>query len=90
MTATIRVAGTADDAWHDMTAVVRAWRGRGVAGALKRATIGWAIANGLEALETGNDVDNLPMRAVNARLGFRPLPDLITMRGRPFGGMMDG
>ena len=30
-------------AWHDMTAVVRAWRGRGLAGALKRATIAWAI-----------------------------------------------
>ena len=81
--------GSRTVAWHDMTAVVRAWRGRGVAGALKRATIGWAIANGLEALETGNDVDNLPMRAVNARLGFRPLPDLVLMRGRPFGGIMD-
>ena len=34
--------------------------------ALKHATIGWAIANGLEVLETGNDTDNLPMRAVNA------------------------
>ena len=71
-----------------MTAVVRDWRGRGVAGALKRATIGWAIANGLEALETGNDLDNAAMRAVNARLGFRPLPDLMTMRGPLFGGMM--
>jgi GNAT superfamily N-acetyltransferase len=82
--------GSRTVAWHDMTAVVREWRGRGVAGALKRATIGWAIDNGLEALETGNDVDNRPMRAVNARLGFRPLPDLVMMRGRPFGGMMDG
>jgi GNAT superfamily N-acetyltransferase len=82
--------GSRTVAWHDMTAVVRDWRGRGVAGALKRATIGWAIANRLEALETGNDVDNLPMRAVNARLGFRPLPDLVMMRGRPFGGIMDG
>lgn len=86
----IMVPGSQSVAWHDMTAVVRAWRGRGVAGALKRATIGWAIANGLEALETGNDLDNAPMRAVNARLGFRPLPDLMTMRGRPFGGIMDG
>ena len=30
-------------AWHDMTAVLRAWRGRGLATALKHATIGWAI-----------------------------------------------
>jgi hypothetical protein len=27
-------------------------------------------------------------RAVNARLGVRPLPDLMTMRGPLFGGMM--
>lgn len=68
-------------AYHDMTAVVRAWRGRGVAGALKRATIGWAIRTGLEWLETGNDVDNAPMRSLNASLGYRPLPDLIEFRG---------
>ena len=80
--------GSRTVAWHDMTAVARHWRGRGLAGALKRATIGWAIGNGLVALETGNDVDNAPMRAVNARLGFRPLPDLVLMRGRPFGGIM--
>ena len=28
------------------------------------------------------------MRAVNARLGYRPLPDELTMRGPLFGGMM--
>ena len=81
--------GSRSVAWHDMTAVLREWRGRGVAAALKRATVGWAIANGLEALETGNDVDNAPMRAINARLGFRPLPDYIVMRGRPFSGIME-
>ena len=76
-------------AWHDMTAVVRRWRGRGVAGSLKRATIGWAIANGLDALRTGNDVDNAPMRAINARLGYRPLPDILTMRGPAKPAIMD-
>lgn len=76
-------------AWHDMTAVLRAWRGRGLAAALKRATIRWAIDNGLDALETGNDTDNAAMRAVNARLGYQPLPDLLTMRGPLFDGMMD-
>jgi GNAT superfamily N-acetyltransferase len=80
--------GSTTSAWYDMTAVLRAWRGRGVAVALKRATIGWAIAHGLVALDTGNDVENAPMRAVNAKLGFRPLPDLLTLRGPLFGGMM--
>lgn len=73
--------GSTTVAWHDMTAVVRDWRGRGLAGALKRATIAWAIDHGLEALETGNDTANGPMRAVNARLGYVPLPDELTMRG---------
>jgi GNAT superfamily N-acetyltransferase len=76
-------------AWHDMTAVLRAWRGRGLARALKHATIGWAIDHGLEILMTGNDINNAPMRAVNARLGYRSTPDLLTMRGPLFGGMMD-
>ena len=75
------VAGNPRVAWHGMTAVARAWRGRGVASALKRATIGWAIAAGLDALETANDPDNDSMRAVNKRLGYRPLPDEIFVRG---------
>jgi len=74
-------AGRTDFAFHDMTAVARAWRGRGVASALKRAAIGWAIGAGLDYLETGNDPENAPMRAVNARLGFQPRPDELTMRG---------
>jgi GNAT superfamily N-acetyltransferase len=73
--------GSTTAAWHDMTAVGRRWRGRGVATALKRATISWGIANGLERLETGNDDDNAPMRAVNRKLGYRPVPDMLTFRG---------
>ncbi len=77
----IMVPGSRTVAWHDMTAVLRAWRGRGIAIALKRATIAWAIRNGLTALETGNDEDNASMRAVNARLGYQPTPDALVMRG---------
>ena len=82
------IPGSTTVAWHDMTAVLRAWRGRGIAVALKRATIGWAIRNDLTALDTGNDEDNAPMRAVNARLGYQPLPDEVTMRGPLFGAKM--
>jgi GNAT superfamily N-acetyltransferase len=81
--------GRSDAAWHDMTAVLRAWRGRGLALALKHATIGWAIANGLTELVTGNDIQNAPMRAVNARLGYRPTPDRLVLRGPLFDGMME-
>jgi GNAT superfamily N-acetyltransferase len=75
------VPGNPTIAWHGMTAVARAWRGRGVASAMKRATIAWAAANGIEALETANDTDNVPMRAVNRALGYQPLPDEIYYRG---------
>lgn len=75
------LAGNPTVAWHGMTAVLRSWRGRGVAKALKRATIAWASANGIHTLETANDIDNAPMRAVNGRLGYSPLPDEIYYRG---------
>jgi mycothiol synthase len=85
----IRIPGAArPSAWHDMTAVARDHRGRGIAGAMKRAVIRWAIADGIEILEAGNDTDNIAMRAVNARLGYRPLPDNVILRGPVFDGIM--
>ncbi len=78
------VPGSATVAWHDMTAVRRRWRGRGIATVLKRATVAWAIGHGLTDLETGNDEANGPMRAVNARLGYQPLPDEVFFRGPLF------
>ena len=77
----ILLSGDSKVAWHGMTAVAREWRGRGVAAALKRATIAWARDNGLEALEGAHDVDNAPMRAVNRRLGYLPRPDEVGVRG---------
>jgi GNAT superfamily N-acetyltransferase len=65
---------------HCMTGVKRDWRGRGVASALKRASIAWAVTHGLHQLETENDVSNAPMRAVNGRLGYEPQPDRVLLR----------
>lgn len=81
-------AGSPGVAFHDMTAVRRAWRGRGLATALKLRTIGWALDHGLVALETGNDEANVAMQAVNRRLGYRPMADLLTMRGSVDAAMM--
>jgi hypothetical protein len=39
------------------------------------------VAHGLDALDTGNDEDNAPMRAVNAALGYRPAPDWLGLKG---------
>jgi mycothiol synthase len=59
-------------AHHDLSAVKRAWRGRGIAGALKAAQINWAIDNGYTELHTRNEQRNEPIRRLNARLGYRP------------------
>ena len=45
-------------AHHDLTGVKRAWRGRGLARALKATQITWAKANGYEELRTRNDERN--------------------------------
>ncbi|MDQ3823028.1 MAG: GNAT family N-acetyltransferase [Actinomycetota bacterium] len=66
---------------HDMTGVKRAWRGRGIAGALKRAQVAWAKAAGFEQVQTQNEVRNEPIRRLNARLGYRPGPGRVLMRG---------
>ena len=67
--------------FHDMTAVKRAWRGRGVAGALKRTQIAWAKANGYGRLQTENELRNEPIRRLNERLGYRQAPGQIVVRG---------
>jgi mycothiol synthase len=73
-----RLAGIAD---HEMIAVRRDWRGRGIAQALKAAQISWAIDNGLTELRAGNDERNAAARAVNARFPYMPMPDYLRLRG---------
>ena len=57
-------------AYHDMTGVLRAFRGRGIAAALKRTQIAWAKEAGYEKLQTANEVRNEPIRRLNARHGY--------------------
>jgi mycothiol synthase len=68
-------------AYHDLTAVRRAWRGRGVARALKATQIAWAKANGFEELRTQNDERNEPIRRLNAEFGYAPAIGRIFLRG---------
>ncbi len=70
-----------DVGWHDLTGVRRAWRGRGVARALKHAQIAWAKEQGYKRLRTANEVRNEPIRRLNERLGYRPAPGRILVRG---------
>jgi GNAT superfamily N-acetyltransferase len=68
-------------AMHDITGVKRAWRGRGIAGALKAAEIAWAVENGYERLETQNEERNEPIRRLNQRHGYVVEPGSVTVRG---------
>jgi mycothiol synthase len=70
--------GTAE---HQLTAVKRAWRRRGIAAALKRGQIAWAAEHGFARLATYNDEANMPMRGVNARLGYEPQPPRLLVLG---------
>ena len=66
---------------HGLTAVRRAWRGRGIATALKSAQIEWARRTGYTELHTSNDETNLSMRSINARLGYEAAPAFVMVRG---------
>ena len=68
-------------AHHDLTGVKRAWRGRGVARALKATQIAWAQANGYEELRTRNDERNAPIRRLNEEFGYRPTVGRIYLKG---------
>jgi GNAT superfamily N-acetyltransferase len=69
------------DAIHEITAVLPAYRRRGIARALKAAEIAWARQAGFARLRAHNDSTNLPIRRLNDELGYRPLPARIVLRG---------
>jgi GNAT superfamily N-acetyltransferase len=66
---------------HGLTVVRRSHRRRGLATALKRAQIGWASEHGYRELLTDTVEGNAGMRAVNERLGYRPLPPVVIVSG---------
>jgi len=68
-------------AHHDLTGVKRAWRGRGIARALKAAQIRWTKENGYEELRTRNEERNAPIKKLNDRFGYRPSVGRIYLRG---------
>ncbi len=78
--------GGGDVAWHDLTGVKRAWRGRGVGAALKRTQIAWAKTNGYRRLHTMNEERNEPIRRLNQRHGYVLEPGFVIVRGPLSGG----
>ena len=74
-----------DRAYHDLTGVRRAHRGRGIAAALKATQIAWAKENGYESLQTSNEVRNAPIRHLNEKHGYVLEPGNVIVR-RPIAG----
>jgi GNAT superfamily N-acetyltransferase len=62
-----------DRLWSDMTATVPTHRGRRLARLAKTVALRRAAAAGVRVAYTANDEANLPMLAVNTRLGYRPV-----------------
>lgn len=67
---------------HALTAVRRDWRRRGVAFALKRATLAFAAANGIREVYTWTQRGNDGMRRLNERLGYINRSVSISVRGQ--------
>ncbi len=61
-------------AYSAFTGVLREYRGRGLAQALKLQTILLAKKEGMRYIRTHNDSKNRSMLAVNRKLGYRPEP----------------
>jgi RimJ/RimL family protein N-acetyltransferase len=70
----------AEVGYHGFTVAARRARRRGIARALKLELIRRSRAIGLERLITNSNVDNTAMRALNAELGYRPVPARVYFR----------
>ncbi|MFL6077459.1 MAG: GNAT family N-acetyltransferase [Mycobacteriales bacterium] len=69
-----------DRAENALTAVLRDWRGRGVAAALKRTVLAWAAANGIREVYTWTQRGNDDMRRLNEHLGYTYRHESISMQ----------
>ena len=63
-------------AYNAFTGVLRDYRGRGLAQALKLQTILLAKKQGVRYVRTNNDSNNAPMLAINRKLGYKPEPGI--------------
>lgn len=66
-------------AYNMFTGVLPAYRGRGIAQALKLLGIRFARRAGVTSIRTNNDSENAPMLAINRKLGYVPEPGYYTM-----------
>jgi GNAT superfamily N-acetyltransferase len=71
---------TDDVLGHDLTAVARTHRRRGIGRALKQTQVAWAAERGYRSLVTDTHWANEATRRLNESLGYRALPPLVDVR----------
>lgn len=69
--------------YNMFTGVDPAWRGKGIALALKLLAIDCARRYGADYISTNNDSENAPMLAINRKLGYQPQPGFYRMLRAP-------
>ena len=74
---------TTNSMYNMFTGVDAAWRGKGIALALKLLAIDCARRYGADYIRTNNDSENAPMLAVNHKLGYQPEPGFYQMLRQP-------
>jgi RimJ/RimL family protein N-acetyltransferase len=60
--------------WTSFTGAHRAYRGRGIARAVKLQTLAQAVQLGVAEVRTDNDSTNKPMLHINETLGYERIP----------------
>ena len=65
--------------YNEYTGVLREYRGRGIAYALKLLAVEAARGAGCSYMRTNNDSTNAPMLAINRKMGYRPEPGLYAL-----------
>ncbi len=75
-----RSEASPDVLYQGLTGVVRAYRGRGLAWALKMRTIAYARQHGFRQIRTWNNTMNRPILSINEALGFAKQPVWITFQ----------
>ena len=64
--------------WTGYTCCARAYRGRGIARAVKLQSLAQAVELGIPSVRTDNDSENAAMLHINEQLGYESLPGYVS------------
>jgi GNAT superfamily N-acetyltransferase len=72
--ASVSLSPETQSAYNATTGVIRAYRGRKIAQALKIMAARYARQHGAQMIRTDNDSLNAPILAINRKMGYQPQP----------------